>query len=490
MSLKQRIASFINSWLIDAANPQQRFQRPYERTTASGFHQELNPTDRVRLLSDSRKLFSNLGPAKAAIVDKSVYSVGRAWLPKFVGDDIEWGKEAAAYLQDEFYPLCDIRASGDFQTQLHVASVSIDRDGDVAILLTEDGSGFARIQIIPSHCIGSRTDDDLIQSGPYKNLRQVDGVAINSNAQPVGYCILGDIEDGSQDRWVSARDMIFLYEPEWADQVRGLPCFTHAILDLRDLRTVQGYERIASQIASSIGLVEYNETGMPDLTDPATLLRPGLPGYTSQLDSGTGVTAEEMVGGSVKYFRANSGSKLEFLKSDRPGEAWESFMNRLIRNAYSGAGWPYELSWDSTKLGGANIRLIVSKAMRAVEDRQDLLRPAARRIVGYAIAKAIKNGRLRPSKDWFRWDFGMPQKLSVDYGRDEKTMRENYLCGLINLTDIVAERGGNIDTHIATRKAENQKLLDAGLPVPGPFQDSPKKDFAPEVSPSDPNASA
>lgn len=460
MTLKTKISRALASWLFDAVNPRERAQRPHERTTARGLHEELNPTDRLRLMSDSRKIFSNLGPAKAAIVDKSVYSFGRAWAPQFLGTDAEFGKRATDYLTEEFYGLCEITGSGDFQTQLHLASVSVDRDGDVGVLLTEDASGNARFQLIASNEIGSRGDSPTVMAGPYRGLKQTDGVAVNERGQPVAYCILGADVTGALDRWVSARDLVFLYEPEWVGQLRGLPCFSHAILDLRDLRTVQGYERLASAVASSIGLVEHNESGMPDLTDPQSLLGRGGASVAA-----SGVTTEDIAGGTVKYFRANSGSKLEFLKSERPGEAWESFMDRLIRNAYAGANWPFEMSWDSSKLGGANIRLIVSKAMRAVEDRQDLFRPAAKRIVGYAVAKAIKRGRLPESADWWRWSFAMPQKLTVDYGRDSKSQREDYAAGIINLGDILAERGVSLDNHIAARTAENAKLTAAGLPL-------------------------
>lgn len=462
MSISQKLRSVVASWLFDSANPRERAVRPFERTTSKGLHEELNPTDRIRLVSDSRKLFTNLGPAKAAIVDKSVYSFGRAWLPQFAGTDKDFGDEAAAFLRDEFYPLCDLSGSGDFQTQLHLASVAMDRDGDVAILLTEDSHGNARIQLIPSHLIGARKESgSIIESGPYKGLRQIDGVAVNSVSQPVAYHILGDDESGKQDRWISARDLIFLYEPEWIGQLRGLPVFSHAILDLRDLRTVQGYERLASAIASSIGLIEHNETGMPDLNDPASLLRGVGAGLAP------GLTVEEMNGGQVKYFKAGSNSKLEFMKNERPGAAWESFMNRLIRNAYAGAGWPYELSWDSSALGGANIRFILSKGMRAVADRQDLFEPAARRIAGYAVAKRIKQGRLRHSPDWFRWKFSKPARLTVDYGRDSNAQRADYEKGIVNLTDILAEQGKTLEEHISTRRAENAALTAAGLPFPG-----------------------
>lgn len=431
--------------------------RPLERVTTRGIHEELNPADRLRLMSDSRKLYANLGPAKAAITDKAMYSFGRAWLPKNTGTDTSFIGPATEYLTEEFYSLCDLSGVGDFQTLLYLASVAMDRDGDIGILMTEDSEGNARIQLIPSHMIGSRKDQpSVLEKGPYRGLRETDGVVTNALGQPVAYHIFGEKDDGTADRWISARDFILLFEPEWPGQLRGHPVFSHAILDLRDLRTVQGYERLASAIASSIGLIEHNETGGPDLNDPASLLRGGIA-------TQAGVSVEEMFGGQVKYYKAGSGSKLEFLKNDRPGAAWESFMDRLIRNAYAGAGWPYELSWDLSKLGGGGIRLILSKGMRAVADRQDLFRPAAKRIVGYACAKRQKRGKLPKSADWHRWAFSMPARLTVDYGRDSNAQRADYEKNIINLGDILAEQGKDLDAHIAERKAENEKMRAAGL---------------------------
>jgi hypothetical protein len=142
-------------------------------------------------------------------------------------------------------------------------------------------------------------------------------------------------------------------------------------------------------------------------------------------------------------------------------------MNRLIRNAMAGINWPYELAWDISALGGANTRFIISTAMRSVEDRQDLLRPVAKRAIGYACAKAVKQGILPPSKDWWRWGFTLPPRMTADFGRDAAAQRDDYLNGIINLTDICAERGEDIDVHIRERKEENDKLEAAGLPFPG-----------------------
>lgn len=456
--------------LFDSTNPREIIRRPLEPRTVGRIVDEVNPTDRRQLVSDSRKLYANVGPAKGAIDAKAMYSVGRSWLPKFDGTDTAWGEQAREWLINQFYPLADIQGR-DFQTSLYLASVSVDRDGDVGALLTEYETGFPAIQLIPTQAITMPSEDKMdrehrLLTGPYQGLRCFDGVIINDQGRPVAYYVeedesLLDLESENEaSEYISARDFMLLAEPSWVDQVRGFPGFAHAILDLKDLRTVQGYEKMASALASSIGLLEYNETGMADTSDPTVALG-------GNFSASGDIVSKEIFGGTVRHYKANSGSKLEAFKSDRPGDAWQRLMDRLIRNAMSGINWPFELAWDISALGGANTRFVIASAMRTVEDRQDLLRPFAKRAVGYACAKAIKNGDLPPSDDWWRWSFTMPPRMTSDYGRDAAAQREDYLQGIINLSDICAERGIDLKQHIAQRSAENEALAAAGLPVPG-----------------------
>lgn len=467
--LPQRFRAALGA-LFDATNRKEIVRRPLEVRTIGSISSEVNSTDRAQLLSDSRKLYANLGPAKGAIDAKAMYAVGRSWLPKYEGADQVWGETAREWLLNEWYPIADI-SGRDFQTSLFLASVAVDRDGDVGAILTEYETQFPAIQLLPSEAIFTPSDekldrDSFLLDGPYQGLRCIDGVIINAQGRPVAYHVHeeGHRHNGEEleevREYVTARDMMLLAEPAWINQFRGLPGFAHAILDLKDLRTVQGYEKMASALASSIGLIEYNESGLADTSDPAVALS-GAP-YVGQ-----DVAAKEFFGGMVRHFKAGSGSKLEAFKNDRPGDAWQKFMDRLLRNAMAGINWPFELAWDISALGGANTRFVISTAMRSVEDRQDLLKPFARRAVGYAVAKAMKNGRLPANPDWWKWSFTMPPRLTVDFGRDAAAQREDYLSGIINLSDICAERGIDLKSHIAGRAAENAALEDAGLPVPG-----------------------
>lgn len=460
--------------LFDATNPREYVRRPLESTSVRQITEEVNPTDRRRLVSDSRRLYANVGPCKGAIDDKAIYAVGRSWLPRFDGADVEWGKQARDWLLNEWYPIADV-AGRDFQTSLFLLSVAVDRDGDAGGLLTQYETGFPAIQLVGAEAVGTPDkvrDGDILQDGPYQGLRMIDGVVVNDMGRAVAY----HLHDGE---YVSARDLAWLLEPQWIGQVRGHPGFASSILDLKDLRTVQGYEKMASALASAIGLLEYNETGLADMDDPANVLNGGVIGMGGDL------VVNEVSGGLVKHYKAGTGAKLEAFKNDRPGEAWQNLMNRLIRNAMASIGWPYEIAWDISALGGANTRFIIAKAMRAVEDRQDLLRPFARRAVGYACAKAINQGILPPSADWWRWGFTMPPRMTADYGRDAAAQREDYLAGIINLSDICAERGEDLDTHIAERAMENEKLLAAGLPLPGQQASAKQAPAASEVEAED-----
>ncbi|MDR1146204.1 MAG: hypothetical protein LBK71_08730 [Verrucomicrobiales bacterium] len=173
--------------------------------------------------------------------------------------------------------------------------------------------------------------------------------------------------------------------------------------------------------------------------------------------------------GSIRYLKAGAGNKLEAWQYNRPGSATTDFLDHLLRNALVGVGWPYELLWSAKDARGANIRALVARAARTVEDRQDLLRSVARRLVGYAVAKAIKLGKLSPSAEWWKWDFTMPPHITVDAGYDAAADREDYTLGFKNLSDILAKWGKDPEAHLRERAHEwlmLQKIAaETGVPV-------------------------
>jgi hypothetical protein len=177
------------------------------------------------------------------------------------------------------------------------------------------------------------------------------------------------------------------------------------------------------------------------------------------------LVGEELYGGTVRYFRSGSGAKLEQLRNDVPSDATDRLMERLIRNALIGAGMPPEYYWKPEGTG-ANVRMIVSKVNRTINDRQDLLRAVAKRRVGYAISKAIKIGLLPKYKGSdlggsLKWSFTLPPVLTVDAGYANQDTREAYKLGLKNLTEILGEQGKTLDQHIQERVTEEMAIRKA-----------------------------
>jgi hypothetical protein len=185
---------------------------------------------------------------------------------------------------------------------------------------------------------------------------------------------------------------------------------------------------------------------------------------TAPTGTGSNLTSESFEGGMVRYFRAGTGAKLEQLKSERPTEQWENFQDRTIRFALAELGWPYSLTWKPDGMNGTQERSEIEKARVSIRDRQDLLEPVMRRIVGYAISKAIKLKILPPylGQDmggFLKWTFKMPPKFSIDHGRDGQSRREDFKLGHRNLDDILGEDGVNYEDHVERRELETRDLI-------------------------------
>lgn len=443
--------------------------RPYWNTHTQPITKEVNVGEWKRIVSASNKAFWNFGPIQGAIEEKAMYAVGKSWQPRHIGGKgdqraREWGDIVEEWLSEQFYSVAYVNGM-DFVTGLYLDSVAIDRDGDTFTVYTETRDGYPQFQAIPWHAVGSRDNGGILESGPYKGLRSYNGVIL-SRGRPVAFNILG--EEPDQDRQISARSVDFLFEPRSSDQVRGFPAVTSALLDLRDLTTVQSYMREASKLCASIGLIEHNELGMADPHDPAfELMNAEIPRNPSQL------VGEELYGGTVRYFRAGSNSKLEQLQQVQPSDAQERLMDRLMRNCLHGCGMPYEFYWDPSKLSGPAVRQVISKVNRSVSDRQTLLRAAARRRIGYAVSKAIKLGILPPypGSDLggsLRWEFLYPPQITIDQGYANADAREAYKLGMRSLTDILAESGRTVEQVLDEREAEElairERMQRTGLP--------------------------
>ena len=411
-----------------------RYRRPL-RSLNQGTRQLIPTGTHQQLVSAGRWLFGNFAPVRGALLEQCTYSV-QPFIPQYVGKDLDWGVRAESWLRD-WHKIMDVQGRCDFEEFLYLSLLSIKRDGDVGVMLTNTAGGYPAVQLIPAHRIASRNQD----------ANEHNGVISNKQGRAVSYRIDGE-------RKVSARDMALCFFPEWSDQGRGITPLSAVTGDLQDIKELREYELNAQKAASSIALVEHNEDGYADDSEAF---------IDQTIDDGNlTTTLETLEGGAIRYFRAGSGSKIEVLDRNRPGANAQEFENTILRSAFQALEWPFDLSLDPTKIGGAVVRLVTAKAQRTVEKNQRLVRKIAKRIDGYALAKAMKLGLLPQPKggDWYSWHYQGPRKISVDGGRDAAAGREDYKLGLTTLQELYADRGLHWEDEVEKRITEQRFVLD------------------------------
>lgn len=452
----------VRAGLYEGAQPRLRRSTVIGSNYANDTSKLLSEYDRTQLLSMGRYLFANCGTLQAAVLEIGTYSVGTAFQPIYAGRDTAWGEEAKTWLEG-WFENSDVRgAPFDLITSLFLASVAIDRDGDAACVLTRSVDGdWPFLQWIPSHRIGSRRTyvGDRVTDGPYQGLRTSHGVIFNAQGRSVAIRVLGDDTSGADDRDISLRDAVLLFEPLWFDQGRGIPAISAAVRDWQDALDIVSYEKTAIKAGSSIALIEDNEVGSAD---------PGEVQFAEEpTEAGVGgVFAETFEEGSVRYFRAKSGAGLKPFEQKRPSSEVRDFLkNTVLRSAFAGLGWPFEFAFDASDLTGPAVRMILGKADRKVRARQRRLISLWMRVVTYALAKAMKSGAISRSDDWLAWDMTLPRMVSIDLGRDGRAAIEGLKSGTTTLSEITGEAGLDWRQVIRQKAVEARAIRDEAARV-------------------------
>ena len=399
--------------------------------------------DRRTLSSLSNRLFMNMGVPKACVLQKSDYSVGEAWMPSYVGADRDAGKTVTQFMTNVWLPQCDTRGGiFDWWKLLELTSVSIDRDGDIFWLMVKGADNFPRIQLIPGHrCYNVGSATTVEEAGPWKGYRICDGVIYYASGRPAAYRFnLG--KDGKESfKDIPAADVIHLFDPTHCEQGRGLPAFTHALESLKMSLLSTEDERIRQQIVSRLHLTVFNDTGAPDLDDPATILDSTTTGTPSAFST-------KAFPGGIMYLPAEGNQRVEQMQHTNPGDVWESFQDRLVRDAVISV-WSYTV-WKPTGQGTSE-RGEVMKCRRFVTKRQGQLWYAAKRAFSWATSVFIESGRFANLQQPTAWTFSYPPRLTVDDGRESKMELDELRTGSRNMDEVLGARGLTEDEFYETR---------------------------------------
>lgn len=432
--------------------------RPWVPLRLDNIEKLITPYDRDILVSVSRGLIENWGPARAIARQIPMYSVGKAWRPTMETSDDVVKAQSETVIRDQFCNMADLQGRDISTLFYHIAHLLV-RDGEAFYLLTEWETGFPAIQVIPCHRIGQRDYGRKykLTDGKYKGLEICEGVIRNRYGTPVAYRVLGETPEMDED--ISARSMKHVYDSDYPEARRGYPALSHGLNDGRDALQAHEWERLNMLGRSAHTLIEHNETGVSD-NHPQSHF--DTDGDTVASGAPNDVTTNTLFGGIYKTVRAGSGFKLESVKHDTPGETWESFQDRMIRKMCSGIPWPFSFVWEGQgKGGGTSERRDIMQARQTIEDMQCTLERHAVTIMGYAYKKLVKLGRIEDSVDWWKWSFSKPPKLTVDDGRVSKANLELWRAGILNDEDLLSDLGKDHNEHFRNRflRAADKEMM-------------------------------
>jgi capsid protein len=442
---------------------------------------------RRTLMTLGRWLFWNIPHARAAILEQANLSVS-TFIPQFYGADenIEWGREAESWLT-EWDKICDVQGwPYDGNTLRRFLVIQPLVDGEVFILLTQNQDGFPLIQVHPAHRIGSAAGEKEVVGGQFGGYRICDGVITNEFGRAIAYRYIGDNYDPTNYQDIPATNLFPVFDPEFSDLYRGLSGMASCIFDFQDIQETRGFEKLAQKIAATISLIEKNETGEADsakaIVQAGTVLRDEETGDLGSLSQ------ETLDGGMIRYLRAGSGASIESLTVDRPTAAQQSFEDRVMQSAMAGMEWSKDFSLDPSKVGGAQMRVVVDKINRVIAKRQQLVAKVMRRIHGYAIAKS----GLPQNPEWFKFQYQGPAELTADKKYQSDVDLQEHRAGFVPLDDICGRRAGfweKTQDQLVRERARLERICRAQTPpidpdkISMPFPNPP----APAQDKADPN---
>ena len=430
---------------------------------------ELTPGVRSELVRKSRYLHKNSGFVRELVANMAIYSTGDGIRVQAQSASPDWNRAAEAYFA-LWSARCEVTRRFSFEECQALVCRGIDIDGEYFVHKTHDAEGEPRIQLIESHRIGDQ----------FGSRETLDGVGLDAWGAPIFYRAL---EDNGSSRDLSSASILHIHEPEWAGGVRSHPTIQHSINHVLDEIELLALEKHAVKDNADISRVLKTARG--ELDDNGDFVVGGPAGGNDPSDP---ITLQKIVGGKLVALKPDE--SIESFQSNRPSPTFTGFLEHLRRDSALGV-IPFEFAADSSKIGGAGVRLIVAKADRRFSFRQMILeRRLIKPVWTYVIGDAINRGLLPPIEGWWKISSVPPKRVTVDAGREAQQNRADVEMGLKTLSDHFQELGADFGEEIERRASDAKLILETaakhGIPVEmlwkpsgSPLTPVPERELAP-----------
>ncbi len=409
---------------------------------------ELPSYTRTELIRRARYLEKNSGHIRGTLRDMKVYGIGDGIRPNAKSPNSEWNRKAEEYFR-MWSRRCDITNRFSFRELQGMASRAIDVDGEVFIVKTFNSAGVPKLQVMETHRLVNESGESGVQGG----------IKFGKYGEPIAYYFKG--ADEYSVHKVPASFVLHIFEPERISYIRQFPNIQHSILDVLDRNEILALEKQKVKLISDIARIITSEGNNIDDSD-FNVNESGEQPETNPRD------IERKFGG--KSIRLQPGEKIEAFESNIPSPTFSGFLSELQRSGSLGV-LPYEFAVDSSKVGGAGVRLVLSKAQRYIDDRGRTLDERLNWPVWmFVIGHAITNGLLPKQVGWHKVSWTHPKRATVDAGREEQQQRLNVEAGLKTLENAYAELGLDFEAEMQTRATNARYMMRlAGIPDTEPI---------------------
>lgn len=420
----------------ESANPSPRRGR-VPGAAPGDTQRDLTPGIRGELVRRSRYLQKNSGFVRELVGSMAIYSTGDGIKPQAQTANSVWNRRAEEYFAN-WSARCEITRRFSFDECQSLVCRGVDVDGEYFIHKTRDGNQQPVLQLIETHRIG-----DLAGSS-----ETVDGIGLDSVGAPIFYRLL--LDDGTS-RDLPAESVLHVFEPESVSAVRNPSTIQHSINHVLDEIELLALEKHAVKDNADVARVLKTARGELDNDSDFSL------GTNAQDQSDPGAL-QKIIGGKLVALKPDE--SLDSFQSNRPSPTFTGFLEHLRRDSALGV-LPFEFAADSSKVGGAGVRLVVAKADRRFSFRQLIL---IQRLISpvwfYVIGDAIARRLLEPEPGWWKISCTTPRRITVDAGREAQQNRADVEMGLKTLSEHFAELGMDFEEEMRIRAQNARRIID------------------------------
>jgi len=272
---------------------------------------------------------------------------------------------------------------------------------------------------------------------------------------------------------VPARDMLHLYEPKRAGQLRVVPILASILAKLRNVADYEDATFERQKIANNFAVFIERPTPDADITDPPTNPMTGKPAdlneeYEPLMPLQPGLVQELLPGQTVNFSRPPDA-----------GTNYTEYMRTSHISTTAGAGIPYEpATGDIANISDRALRVTVNEFRRLAEARQwQIIIPQyCQRVVDWFAEAALLAGHISAAeqKAVMRCEHAPHGWAYIHPVQDVQGKALEVNNGFRSRSSVIAEGGDDPDVVDAERVEDAARERQWGLPVSGQPDDGGK----------------